>query len=399
MFILFILAMLFVFSTALLTPYIGKKNFISVVLLGLIVGVVAGAFLVAPMVNDLPDFTRTIIEESVDGTDTIELELSTNGNLTEIINNITSIHGVDKVDYNGIEFKIDAPFETSAYEDQFVGYLKSQNQNITSVDKLANDTYFVTMSNEADPQGVLDAIYTTFGYQTYSHLKFTSMKANATVKANNITNILAAIGENDAVILNVTGPTEDLTNTVNQFIPNQINTVLLSGLAGIIVALAGFFVDSIYTFITKFRKRNKRRNTDRERIKRKVVPGTENRRQKSAKRSKVRSDSIDIFDDSFEDSSKQTIGSNKRFKQLTEDDLKEKSINSSSNKKSKNEKSNKKSKGIFSSFKDKFSKSGSDDIKDEVKTTRDVSEITNKSKRRNKTNQRKVPRVRPKRKE
>ena len=106
MIVLFVLAMVFVFSTALLTPYIGKKNLISVILLGLVVGIVGGAFLIAPMVGDLPDVTRAVVEESVEGTDNIKLELSTNGNLTEILNNISSITGVEKVSYDGISFKI-----------------------------------------------------------------------------------------------------------------------------------------------------------------------------------------------------------------------------------------------------------------------------------------------------
>ena len=69
MLILFILAMIFIFSTALLTPYIGKKNFISVLMLGLVVGLVGGAFLLSPIVDDIPDFNRPIVEESVEGTD------------------------------------------------------------------------------------------------------------------------------------------------------------------------------------------------------------------------------------------------------------------------------------------------------------------------------------------
>ena len=71
MLVLYLLAMIFVFSSALLTPYIGKKNLITVVVLGLVVGVVAGAFLAAPMVEDLPDVTRTIVDESVAGTDIV----------------------------------------------------------------------------------------------------------------------------------------------------------------------------------------------------------------------------------------------------------------------------------------------------------------------------------------
>jgi hypothetical protein len=310
MFVLFLLAMIFVFSSALLTPYIGKKNLITVVILGLVVGIVAGAFLAAPIVEDLPDFTRTVVEESVAGTDVVELELSTNGNLTEIINNISSIEGVEKVDYNGITFKVDEPFVTDSDKERFISFLTGANSNITGIDEISNDTYYVKMSEEADPQGILDSIYYSFGQQTYIHLKYTSMQANATVKANNITKIIDAIGKNDAVVLNITGPTEDMISQINKYLPNQVNAVLMSGALGVLVALAGFFVDSLFTLVNNFRKK---RNTssDRERIKRKVVPGTENRKTRSRK---VNKDSIDIFDESFNESPKQTIGSNKRFK-------------------------------------------------------------------------------------
>ncbi|RAP54285.1 MAG: hypothetical protein BZ137_02995 [Methanosphaera sp. rholeuAM130] len=376
MFVLFLLAMIFVFSSALLTPYIGKKNLITVVVLGLVVGIVAGAFLAAPIVEDLPDFTRTLVEESVAGTDVVELELSTNGNITEIINNISSIEGVEKVDYNGITFKIDEPFSTDTDKVRFLSFLNGTNANITDIDELSNDTYYVYMEKDCDPQGVLDSIYYTFGQQTYTHLKYTSMQANATVKANNITNIISAIGENDAVVLNITGPTEDMINQINKYLPNQLNAVIFSGVLGVLVALAGFFVDSIFNLINNFRKK---RNTssDRERIKRKVVPGTENRQRRSRK---VNKDSIDIFDDSFDDSPKQTIGSNKRFKQLTVEDLKEKTIKNSK------QESDKKTKKGFSL--NPFKKSSKNDAEMVEKDTMKTS----------KTNKRKAPHVRPKRK-
>ena len=158
MMVLFILAMLFVFSTALLTPYIGKKNLISVILLGLIVGLAAGAFLLSPIVEDIPDFTRTIVEESVDGTDVIELDLSTNGNLTQIIQNISSIGGVEKVDYNGITIKIDEEFDSDTEKRLLTQALNNSNENITDVIEQNNNTFLVVIAEGGDPQGVLNSI-------------------------------------------------------------------------------------------------------------------------------------------------------------------------------------------------------------------------------------------------
>lgn len=320
MMVLFILAMLFVFSTALLTPYIGKKNLISVILLGLIVGLAAGAFLLSPIVEDIPDFTRTIVEESVDGTDVIELDLSTNGNLTQIIQNISSIGGVEKVDYNGITIKIDEEFDSDTEKRLLTQALNNSNENITDVIEQNNNTFLVVIAEGGDPQGVLNSIYSTFSRETYTHLRYTSMSANATVQANNVTKILNRLSENDVVVLNVTGPTETQIAFLNKFMPNGINIILFSGVLGIIVAAAGFFVDSLITFINNFRKKRKKKPSEQENIKRKVVPGTDKGSPRRNRRRKA--NSIDIFDESFDESPKQNIGSNKRFKQLTVDDFK-----------------------------------------------------------------------------
>lgn len=322
MIVLFILAMLFVFSTALLTPYIGKKNLISVILLGLIVGLAAGAFLLTPIMEDIPDFTRTIVEESVDGTDVIELDLSTNGNLTQIIENISSIGGVEKVDYKGITIKIDEQFDSDTEKRLITQAINNSNKDISNVIEEDEDTFLVEIAEGGDPQEVLNSIYNTFSHETYTHLRYTAMNANATVQANNVTKILNKISENDVVVLNVTGPTETQNAFFSQFMPSGTNVILASGILGIIVAAAGFFVDSLITFINNFRKKRKKKPSEQEKIKRKVVPGTETKGSPRRNRRRRKSNSIDIFDESFDESPKQNIGSNKRFKQLTVDDFK-----------------------------------------------------------------------------
>ncbi len=377
MIILFILALVFVFSTALLTPYIGKKNLLAVVVLGLIVGTVGGVFLISPIVDDLPDFTRTIVEESVVGTDNLELELSTNGNLTETIQNLSSINGVENVSYDGITFITTSDFDTSYQRAAFFEALNNSG-NISDIIDQGNNTYYVKIAENGDPQVVLDKIYSTFSVYNYIHLRYTSMRANATVQANNITRIMKEVSNTDAVILNVTGPTEDNIKMISRYLPNQTNVILLSAALGVIVALLGFFVDSIYNFTTNFRKR-RNKQTDSDRIKRKVVPGTPRRRINNQKVS--RRDSIDIFDDSFENSPKQTIGSNRKFEPMTEEASKE------------TKKESKKSKGRFSKL---FGRSKDDVEKPKRRTVENTESKQKESKRKPK---RKVPKVRPRRKE
>ncbi len=378
MLILFVLAMLFVFSTALLTPYIGKKNLISVILLGLIVGLAAGAFLLSPIADDIPDFTRTLVEESVSGTDEIELDLSTNGNLTQIIQNISSINGVEKVKYTGITIKIDEDFDSETEKTLIKQALNYSNEDITDVVDEGNNTFFVVISENGDPQGVLNSIYSTFSRETYTHLRYTSMQANATVQANQVTRIINELTQNDVVILNISGPTETQSAALNSIIPDQNNIILVSGIVGIIVAIAGFFVDSLITFINNFRKKRKKKPSESEKIKRKVVPGTDTRGSPRRNRRKRKANSIDIFDESFDESPKQNIGSNKRFKQLTVDDFKSDEKIAEEAKKEKSSR--------FS-----FRRSSKSDEKSE-----DKKESRN---RKDKSKKRGVPRFRPKRRD
>ena len=378
MLILFVLAMLFVFSTALLSPYIGKKNLISVILLGLIVWLAAGAFLLSPIADDIPDFTRTLVEESVSGTDEIELDLSTNGNLTQIIQNISSINGVEKVKYTGITIKIDEDFDSETEKTLIKQALNYSNEDITDVVDEGNNTFFVVISENGDPQGVLNSIYSTFSRETYTHLRYTSMQANATVQANQVTRIINELTQNDVVILNISGPTETQSAALNSIIPDQNNIILVSGIVGIIVAIAGFFGDSLITFINNFRKHRKKKPSESEKIKRKVVPGTDTRGSPRRNRRKRKANSIDIFDESFDESPKQNIGSNKRFKQLTVDDFKSDEKIAEEAKKEKSSR--------FS-----FRRSSKSDEKSE-----DKKESRN---RKDKSKKRGVPRFRPKRRD
>lgn len=376
MIVLFILAMLFVFSTALLTPYIGKKNLISVILLGLIVGLAGGAFLLSPIVGDLPDFTRTIVEESTVGSDVVTMDISTNTNLTQTIQNITAINGVEKLDYQGIIIKIDEEFDSDYERNLIMQALNNSNENITNVVETQNNTFLIKIKEGGDPQGVLASIYNTFKRETYTHLRYTSMQANATVKANNVTKIMEELSKNNVVIQNVTGPTETEIAAISKILPNETNIILVSGVIGVLVAIAGFFVDSLITFINNFRKKRKKKPSEREKIKRKVVPGTEMKgsprrnRNRNRKIKESKGNSIDIFNESFDESPKQNIGSNKNFKQLTDEDLKIEKV------------SEKESRSRFS-----FGRSSKSD------------ENKKSGKEKKSSNKRKAPKFRPKRKE
>jgi hypothetical protein len=133
--------MAFIFSTALLTPLIGKKNFLFVVGLGFIVGLIGGAFFIAPVYDDLPDMVRGIYMSTSDEQEIITINISTDSDVNKAIEEVKQIPGVLSVKSGEITVK------TTTISDDWKSSLESRmttvNSNITSANIISNDTIMV----------------------------------------------------------------------------------------------------------------------------------------------------------------------------------------------------------------------------------------------------------------
>ncbi len=83
---LFILILVFIFSTALLTPLIGKRNILFVIVLGFTVGAVGGAFFIAPVFDDIPAMADSVITCNKSRAQMLlDINVSTDINITDFI--------------------------------------------------------------------------------------------------------------------------------------------------------------------------------------------------------------------------------------------------------------------------------------------------------------------------
>ena len=252
---LFILMLVFIFSTALLTPLIGKKNILFVVLVGFTVGAVGGAFFIAPIIDDVPDMANSLLHATSTGTDVIQMNVSTDVNITNFLQNTKNIDGVTSVQSNGIT--VTTPAMAPDWETTYLNRIPSVNENITSLRIINNKTMVLELKNGTNPQDVINSLESWMMLVSGSTITYSVANVTVNVKASKLSSVESQLPQGEIIITNVSGPTENSVEAVKNFIPDKNNIIIFCGFLGMIVGLAGLFIDSISGILDEVKERIK----------------------------------------------------------------------------------------------------------------------------------------------
>jgi hypothetical protein len=248
---LFLLMLVFIFSTALLTPLIGKKNLIFVILLGFVVGAVGGAFFIAPVFDDIPDMARSFYKVTSDSSDVVGINVSTNINITNFIETTKTIDGVQSVQSSGITIKTD-PLSND-WKKTFQNRIPASNENITSIEIPSNDTLILKVKNGTDPQEVINNLQKWMMYVSGINVKYSVVHVTLKVDASKLDAVMGKLPQGEIIITEVTGPTEAGIQSIKSMLPSKSNVVLFCGILGMLTGLAGVFIDSILNVLKRVR--------------------------------------------------------------------------------------------------------------------------------------------------
>jgi hypothetical protein len=253
MIILFLLLMVFVFSTALLTPLIGKRNLVFVLSLGFIVGVVGGAFFIAPLYDDIPDMLRGIYTVTGDGPEIINLNITTQNDVGNFLENTKKIKGVKSIQGNRITM------HTTPFGPEWVNSLQSRipetNSNIKEVQVIPNDTLILTLENNSNPTTVAKDLNQWLLLVGSIDVISSIVEVSIEVDASQVDSVISQLPQDQVVVSNITGPTEDKMNALKENLPDRSNIIIICGFIGLLVGLAGVFIDSISQVVSGIRRR------------------------------------------------------------------------------------------------------------------------------------------------
>lgn len=257
MIVLFFVLMVFVFSIALLTPLIGKKNLLFVVFLGFTVGIIGGAFFISPIMDDVPDMARAVYQFTDNSPEVISADVSTNTNVTQFIKTTKAIEGVKSVESTGITIKTDGFSDT--WKNIIMARASSINSNITSISIPSNNTIILQIKENSDPQAVINSLEEWLMFAGGINVKYSTVHVSVKVDASQVDTVVAKLPENQVVVTGIRGHVEDKINYLNSVLPKKSNVVLVCGFLGMLVGLAGVFIDTIMEVLrrtmNKFRRK------------------------------------------------------------------------------------------------------------------------------------------------
>lgn len=242
MVILFLVLMIFVFSTALLTPIIGKKNLLFVVLMGFIVGIIGGAFFISPIMDDIPGIATSFYQGTSNDLETINLNVSTNVNIDQFLEESKNVDGVKNVEVTGITLKTTQFSER--WKNSLQNRITSSNKGIAWAEVLTDDTIQIQIQNGSDPQDVITKLEDWLMLVGAISVKYSAVHVSVQVEAAKLNQVTDELSR-DAVVTSIEGPTQDKINSIKSIIPNKSNVVILCGFIGVLIGLAGLFIDTL----------------------------------------------------------------------------------------------------------------------------------------------------------
>jgi hypothetical protein len=254
MLVLFIFLMVFIFSTALLTPMIGKRNLIFVLSLGFIVGLVGGAFFIAPLYDDMPDMARSVFTFSTQSPEVININISTDNDINAFIADTKKFNGVKDVQCNKITLKT-TQFNITDWKETLEGRIPVLESDVKSVEVNNNDSFSLILNNNSNPtqlvKNVDEWLKLVGGMEIISNIAEISIY----VEPSQIDTVSARLPQDKAVITNVTGSVEDQITSFKKNLPDRTSIVILCGLIGLFVGAIGLFIDSISQLWDRIRLR------------------------------------------------------------------------------------------------------------------------------------------------
>ncbi|MCL2116684.1 MAG: hypothetical protein FWH29_10750 [Methanobrevibacter sp.] len=266
--VLFTVLLVFVFSMGLLTPMIGKKDFLSVIAIGCIVGLIGGGFLIAPVYDELPNVVGPVRQVFAEN-EVVFIEFSTNLNASNIIKQIEEIDGVTSVENNGLFL------ETTSFSDGRKKIIEEKipivDENFKSWNVNSSGKININITEGYDSNHAIKVLSDWLMYTAEIETKYSVIKVKINVESNKIDNLLNYLEANEIVISSVEGPVQStIEDTKNTMLDRSI-IIFCMGILGIIVALFGIHYDETIEYLKKSKKELKIKIIDlREEIKDKL---------------------------------------------------------------------------------------------------------------------------------
>lgn len=251
-FILFLIIMVFAFSMGILSPYVGRREIISIILIGFVLGAIGGYFFIDPIYDESPYVIGNIQGLFVMDSEVINLNIPSTSNISDITNKINNLTEVNSVTTNG--FELETGFIKNSTKTYVENYLKSDPE-IESY-KVTNSSVTVDLKNDASSTTTLGSLVNWLSNKAGVGSEFAFVHIQVHVNANDVTEVKEYLKDNDYTIISIEGPVQDTIHYLYDHLLPTYAVMFITGLVGVAVAIAGIFVEPLTKFTRRFKRKN-----------------------------------------------------------------------------------------------------------------------------------------------
>lgn len=259
--ILFIIIMVFAFSMGILSPYVGRREILSIILIGFVLGAIGGYFFIDPIYDESPYVIGNIQGLFTMDSEVINLNIPSTSNISDITNKINNLTGVNSVTTNGFELK--TGFIKNTTKIYVEDYLKSDPE-IESY-KVTSNSVTVDLKNDASSTTTLGSLVNWLSNKAGVGSEFAFVHIQVHVDANKVTEVRDYLKENDYTIISIEGPVQSTIHYLYDHLLPTYAVMIITGLIGVAVAIAGIFVEPLTKFTRRFKKNSVERRGRRRR--------------------------------------------------------------------------------------------------------------------------------------
>ena len=227
--ILFLIIMVFAFSMGILSPYVGRKEIVSIVIIGFVLGAIGGYFFIDPIYEESPYII---------------------GNASDVTNKISNLNGVNSVSTNGFELK--TGFIKNSTKIYVENHLRADPEIETF--KVTNNSVSVDLKNPASSTTTLGSLVNWLSNRAGVGSEFAFVHIQVSVNANDVVDVRDYLNESDYNIISIEGPVQNTVHYFEDHLAPTYVVMFITGLVGVAVAIAGVFVEPLTKFTRRFKK-------------------------------------------------------------------------------------------------------------------------------------------------
>lgn len=248
--ILFLIIMVFAFSMGILSPYVGRKEIVSIVIIGFVLGAIGGYFFIDPIYEESPYIIGNAQGLFTLDSEVINLNIPSTSNISDVTNKISNLNGVNSVSTNGFELK--TGFIKNSTKIYVENHLRADPEIETF--KVTNNSVSVDLKNPASSTTTLGSLVNWLSNRAGVGSEFAFVHIQVSVNANDVVDVRDYLNESDYNIISIEGPVQNTIHYFEDHLAPTYVVMFITGLVGVAVAIAGVFVEPLTKFTRRFKK-------------------------------------------------------------------------------------------------------------------------------------------------